>query len=157
MLSSLIFAALAAAWLVVLVPMFARRRQEVSKTTDSALAARVVRRGSGRRPAASAAQRTYGVEEAYGMPDTGQDDVDVDEYQDDGGVRSPAPPAGRLRRVSTGVRPGLARDATTSGSVVLALPGACSSGAGSPRGRARRGGLPVSLRRFRGPTGRHAT
>ena len=44
--SSLIFAALAAAWLVVLVPMFARRRQEVSKTTDSALAARVVRRGS---------------------------------------------------------------------------------------------------------------
>ncbi|CAM00118.1 hypothetical protein A8924_1175 [Saccharopolyspora erythraea NRRL 2338] len=87
MLSSLIFAALAAAWLVVLVPMFARRRQEVSKTTDSALAARVVRRGSGRRPAASAAQRTYGVEEAYGMPDTGQDDVDVDEYQDDGGWR----------------------------------------------------------------------
>lgn len=44
--SSLIFAALAAAWLVVLVPMVARRRQEVARTADSALAARVVRRGS---------------------------------------------------------------------------------------------------------------
>ena len=87
MLSSLIFAALAAAWLVVLVPMFARRRQEVSKTTDSALAARVVRRGSGRRPAAPAAPETYRVEEAFGMPDTDRDDVDIDEYQDEGAWR----------------------------------------------------------------------
>ena len=83
-MSSLIFAALAAAWLVVLVPMFARRRQEVSKTTDSALAARVVRRGSDRRPAASGAAETDEVEEAYGMPGTEQDDaVDVDEYQEE--------------------------------------------------------------------------
>jgi len=37
--------ALAAAWLVVLVPMVARRRQQVARTTDSALAARVVRSG----------------------------------------------------------------------------------------------------------------
>ncbi|AOS61490.1 divisome protein SepX/GlpR [Actinoalloteichus hymeniacidonis] len=43
--SSLIFAALALAWLVVLVPMIARRRQEVARTADSALEARVLRRG----------------------------------------------------------------------------------------------------------------
>ncbi|MEB3366162.1 divisome protein SepX/GlpR [Saccharopolyspora mangrovi] len=77
--SSLIFAALAAAWLVVLVPMFARRRQEVSKTTDSALAARVVRRGSDRRPARSGAATTDRVE--VGMPEPGLDvdEQDVDE------------------------------------------------------------------------------
>lgn len=43
--SSLVFAALAAAWIVVLVPMVARHRQEVRRTADSALAARVLRRG----------------------------------------------------------------------------------------------------------------
>ena len=43
--SSLVFAALAMAWIVVLVPMVARRRQEVRRTADSALAARVLRRG----------------------------------------------------------------------------------------------------------------
>lgn len=75
--SSLIFAALAAAWLVVLVPMFARRRQEVSKTTDSALAARVVRRGSDRRPERSGAATIDQVEE-YGMPDTELDQADID-------------------------------------------------------------------------------
>lgn len=42
--SSLIFAALVAAWLVVLVPMIAKRRQEVVRTADSALASRVLRR-----------------------------------------------------------------------------------------------------------------
>lgn len=46
--SSLIIVALAAAWLVVLVPMVARKRQEVARTADSTLAARVVRSGSGR-------------------------------------------------------------------------------------------------------------
>jgi hypothetical protein len=84
--SSLIFAALAAAWLVVLVPMFARRRQEVSKTTDSALAARVVRRGSGRRPATPGAATTDRVEEAFGMPDTDRDEV-AEEYEADGSWR----------------------------------------------------------------------
>jgi hypothetical protein len=44
--SSLIIAALAAAWLVVLVPMVARKRQAVARTTDAELAARVVRSGS---------------------------------------------------------------------------------------------------------------
>jgi hypothetical protein len=42
--SSLIFAALAAAWLVVLVPMIAKRRQEVARTAESALSSRVLRR-----------------------------------------------------------------------------------------------------------------
>ncbi|WP_414939759.1 gephyrin-like molybdotransferase receptor GlpR [Amycolatopsis sp. cmx-11-51] len=46
--SSVIIVALAAAWLVVLVPMVARKRQQVARTTDSALAARVVRSGSTR-------------------------------------------------------------------------------------------------------------
>ncbi|KAA9154583.1 hypothetical protein FPZ12_031655 [Amycolatopsis acidicola] len=45
--SSLIIVALAAAWLVVLVPMVARKRQAVARTTDAAMAARVVRSGSG--------------------------------------------------------------------------------------------------------------
>lgn len=43
--SSVIIVALAAAWLVVLVPMVARRRQQVAHTADSAMAARVVRSG----------------------------------------------------------------------------------------------------------------
>jgi hypothetical protein len=47
--SSLVFAALALAWLVILVPMVARRRREVVRTADSALASRVVHRGGGRR------------------------------------------------------------------------------------------------------------
>lgn len=46
--SSLIIVALAAAWLVVLVPMVARKRQQVAQTADSALAARVVRSGCAR-------------------------------------------------------------------------------------------------------------
>lgn len=49
--SSLIFAALAAAWLVVLVPMIAKRRQEVARTAESALASRVLRRPDLPRPA----------------------------------------------------------------------------------------------------------
>lgn len=46
--SSLIIVALAAAWLIVLVPMVARKRQEVGHTADDALASRIVRRGSSR-------------------------------------------------------------------------------------------------------------
>jgi hypothetical protein len=46
--SSLIIVALAAAWLVVLVPMVARKRQQVVRTADSAMAARVVRSGGTR-------------------------------------------------------------------------------------------------------------
>lgn len=46
--TSLVIGALVIAWLVVLVPMVARRRQEVAKTADSVLAARVVRSGAAR-------------------------------------------------------------------------------------------------------------
>ncbi|MEV4598491.1 gephyrin-like molybdotransferase receptor GlpR [Amycolatopsis sp. NPDC049253] len=46
--SSVIIVALAAAWLVVLVPMVARKRQQVARTPSSALAARVVRSGGAR-------------------------------------------------------------------------------------------------------------
>jgi hypothetical protein len=52
--SSLIFAALAGAWLVILVPMVAKRRQEVARITESALAARVLRRPG---PSRAAPQR----------------------------------------------------------------------------------------------------
>jgi hypothetical protein len=45
--SSLVVVALVLAWLVVLVPMIVRKRQEVTKPADSELAARVVRSGSG--------------------------------------------------------------------------------------------------------------
>lgn len=78
--SSLIFAALAVAWLVVLVPMFARRRQEVSRTKDSALAARVVRRGTDRHPRRDAGP-TDQVEDR--MPDTDWDEA-VEDYEQDG-------------------------------------------------------------------------
>ncbi|OLR89958.1 divisome protein SepX/GlpR [Actinokineospora bangkokensis] len=44
--SSLIVVALVVAWLVVLVPMVVRKRQEIARTADSALAARVVRSGA---------------------------------------------------------------------------------------------------------------
>jgi len=44
--SSLVVVALVVAWLVVLVPMIVRKRQEVAKTGDSELAARVVRSGT---------------------------------------------------------------------------------------------------------------
>jgi hypothetical protein len=44
--SSLIVVALVVAWLVVLVPMIVRKRQEIARTADSALAARVVRKGA---------------------------------------------------------------------------------------------------------------
>ncbi|MFO7190864.1 MAG: hypothetical protein DIU77_001270 [Thermocrispum agreste] len=44
--SSLIIVALAVAWLVVLVPMVVRKRQEIAETGEDALASRVVRAGS---------------------------------------------------------------------------------------------------------------
>jgi hypothetical protein len=75
--SSLIIVALAAAWLVVLVPMIARKRQEVARTADSALAARVVRSGS---------THSRGREEfamaGTAKPEARADDVDLDEDLD---------------------------------------------------------------------------
>ncbi len=57
--SSLIVAGLAVAWLAVLVPMVAKRRQEVLRTADSALASRVLRR-----PAPAHARAAHGEEMA---------------------------------------------------------------------------------------------
>lgn len=74
--SSLIIVALAAAWLVVLVPMVARKRQEVARTGDDALTSRVVRRGN-----------ALPDEEEIGMPEiTGDhdeaEDLPVDEHDE---------------------------------------------------------------------------
>jgi hypothetical protein len=66
--SSLIIVALAAAWLVVLVPMVARKRQQVARTADSAMAARVVRSGSARNTA----------REEFAMPDKAEPSVEDD-------------------------------------------------------------------------------
>ncbi|PRW64274.1 divisome protein SepX/GlpR [Actinopolyspora mortivallis] len=81
MLSSLIFVALAVAWLIVLVPMFARRRQEVSRPTDTALAARVVRRGGGAPPRTAGGSGGNRGREALAMPDR-ENRVDPDTEQD---------------------------------------------------------------------------
>jgi hypothetical protein len=72
--SSLVVVALVLAWLVVLVPMTVRKRQEVAKTGDSELAARVVRSGSGEAEE-DTRDEEYGVEEAP-MRDT--DVIDED-------------------------------------------------------------------------------
>jgi hypothetical protein len=72
--SSLIIVALVAAWLLVLVPIVARRRQEVARTADSTLAARVVRSGGVRSTA----------EEGLTMADAPEVDTEheADEYND---------------------------------------------------------------------------
>ncbi|HVV19578.1 MAG TPA: gephyrin-like molybdotransferase receptor GlpR [Pseudonocardiaceae bacterium] len=77
--SSLIIVALVVAWLLVLVPIVARRRQEVARTADSTLAARVVRSGGVHSTA----------EEEPIMSDSGEADTELDteefedEYYDD--------------------------------------------------------------------------
>lgn len=71
--SSLIIVALVVAWLLVLVPIVARRRQEVARTADSTLAARVVRSGG-----------VHGTaEEEPNMSDSGEADTELDELDDD--------------------------------------------------------------------------
>ncbi|MDQ0379080.1 divisome protein SepX/GlpR [Amycolatopsis thermophila] len=70
--SSLIIVALAAAWLVVLVPMVARKRQAVTRTADAELAARVVRSGGGADDA----------EEEFAMPESTQQSAEADDHVD---------------------------------------------------------------------------
>jgi hypothetical protein len=67
--------ALVVAWLLVLVPIVARRRQEVARTADSTLAARVVRSGGVR--------STAGREPT--MSDAGEVDTEreTDEFEDE--------------------------------------------------------------------------
>ncbi len=86
--SSLIIVGLVVAWLVVLVPMVARKRTEVARTADSD--ARNVRAGSTR----------GSMEEEYPMPDDDElidefeahFDDDYDEYLDDDVVHRPYRP-----------------------------------------------------------------
>ncbi len=75
--SSLVVVALVLAWLVVLVPMIVRKRQEVAKTADSELAARVVRSGSGEAEEDTRDDAEFGMEEA-----PVRDTVGIDEDSD---------------------------------------------------------------------------
>lgn len=118
--SSLMIVALAAAWLVVLVPMVARNRQEVARPADSALSARVVRSGNARnevrkefamadneteQDVAAAREPVDGaddyVDDGYGYVDDGYRDGDyldddnvgdryADDYADSGAERASA-------------------------------------------------------------------
>ncbi|HEX6347607.1 gephyrin-like molybdotransferase receptor GlpR [Umezawaea sp.] len=88
--SSLIIVGLVVAWLVVLVPMVARKRTEVARTADSD--ARNTRAGSTR----------GSMEEEHAMPDADDDELidefeadfddDYDEYLDDDVVHRPYRP-----------------------------------------------------------------
>lgn len=73
--SSLVVVALVLAWLVVLVPMIVRKRQEVAKTADSELAARVVRSGGGETEADTREDTEYAIEEA-----SMREDDEIDEH-----------------------------------------------------------------------------
>ncbi|PPK70377.1 hypothetical protein V5P93_000742 [Actinokineospora auranticolor] len=73
--SSLIVVGLVVAWLVVLVPMVVRKRQEIAKTADSALAARVVRSGS----APDADEEPEHVREEFAVRETDGVDSGVEE------------------------------------------------------------------------------
>lgn len=78
--SSLIVVALVVAWLVVLVPMVVRKRQEVARTTDSTLAARVVRSGAG---ADSDTERDIDADAELDRRDRREADQDADADLDD--------------------------------------------------------------------------
>jgi hypothetical protein len=84
--SSLVVVALVLAWLVVLVPMIVRKRQEVAKTADSELAARVVRSGSGEAEEDTREDAEYGMEEAPVRDTEGIDEDFGEEFADDGPV-----------------------------------------------------------------------
>ncbi|WP_216209813.1 divisome protein SepX/GlpR [Amycolatopsis aidingensis] len=90
--SSLIIVALAAAWLVVLVPMIARKRQEIARTNDSALAARVVRSGRGNGAFVSRREEFALSENAQSERDTPVEDEDTPgvAHYDAGDVDDPA-------------------------------------------------------------------
>ncbi|MEV4310737.1 gephyrin-like molybdotransferase receptor GlpR [Actinocrispum sp. NPDC049592] len=87
--SSLIVVALVVAWLVVLVPMIVRKRQEIARTADSALAARVVRKGAAEEADMRETDVADPTEEAGPAPDgidstTEQHDpLDIDAEADD--------------------------------------------------------------------------
>ena len=72
-LVAFIIVALVVAWLLVLVPVIARRRQEVAKTADSALAARIVHSGA---RAKAEEECTMADKGEAGTTRAGKDDTD---------------------------------------------------------------------------------
>ncbi|GAB3445730.1 divisome protein SepX/GlpR [Actinophytocola sediminis] len=91
--SSLVVVALVLAWLVVLVPMIVRKRQEVAKTADSELAARVVRSGSGEAEAEeeAAMRDPAGMDEDFAENVADSQEVDHDDAPVDDNVVDDAP------------------------------------------------------------------
>jgi hypothetical protein len=108
--SSLIIVALAAAWLVVLVPMVARRRQQVARTADSALAARVVRSGGGR----NEGREDFAMSDQPGKSRPSVEDdlaeleaeLELDDEADGPAEEDPLPQPTRAERERPGYRPG---------------------------------------------------
>ncbi|MBA0125535.1 hypothetical protein H0B56_08295 [Haloechinothrix sp. YIM 98757] len=101
--SSLMIVALAAAWLVVLVPMVARKRQEISRTGEDALAARVVRSGSVRTDMREESMMSESAERAGRSEDHGQEYTDA---PGDAEPREAAAPDGAARQRSRMERDG---------------------------------------------------
>ena len=79
--TSLIIVALVVAWLLVLVPIVARRRQEVAQTADSTLAARVVRSGGADDEAGGAGRDAVPADVGSHQVTA---DVDEDDFADEG-------------------------------------------------------------------------
>ncbi|HEY3466010.1 MAG TPA: gephyrin-like molybdotransferase receptor GlpR [Amycolatopsis sp.] len=109
--SSVIIVALAAAWLVVLVPMVARKRQQVARTADSALAARVVR--SGRNEDREEFAMSDDAETARPTVEDDLAELEADLELDDDELEEPEPDplpqpsrAPRAERDRAGYRPG---------------------------------------------------
>ncbi|MFC4002897.1 gephyrin-like molybdotransferase receptor GlpR [Prauserella oleivorans] len=105
--SSLIIVGLAAAWLVVLVPMVARKRQEITQTNDSALAARVVRSGSTRNEwrREFAVSRDAKTREDLAEAEYDEDLDDYDAEFDDADDTEPEPEPEPVRRPVAEERP----------------------------------------------------
>ncbi|MGZ4561753.1 MAG: divisome protein SepX/GlpR [Mycobacteriaceae bacterium] len=90
--SSLLVVVLVAAWLVVLVPMVAKHRQEVRRTGDAVLAARVLHHGGSdarlRRPGPAAGHRSdpdwraHEYEYQYEYQEAAMDDERFDAHSD---------------------------------------------------------------------------
>ncbi|RVW02938.1 divisome protein SepX/GlpR [Rhodococcus xishaensis] len=77
--SSIIWIALVAVWLFVLVPMLVNKRPRIRQTTDAALATRVLFQGGGERPARGLAiGHRWGANWHYG-PTSHSDDIDGDD------------------------------------------------------------------------------
>ncbi|WP_018683336.1 gephyrin-like molybdotransferase receptor GlpR [Actinokineospora enzanensis] len=126
--SSLIVVGLVVAWLVVLVPMVVRKRQEIARTTDTALSARVVRSGAAvdQDAGPAPAEESDGEpEEEFAMaepePETPATDPDTRRYRPGRGGYDPEA-AARTARAKYGFRQRV---------VVLMLVAAIATGVGA--------------------------